>query len=246
MPSPLFTFKGVNKVMQLRVVHVSDTHGRLPLLSGRADVVVHSGDWAPNRHDEDDPHKDGTLYAKPDREEEFQAEWFDKSAKDIAEWLNGRPLIYCPGNHCFHDPTARLRAEGIDFVNLGVQRLYEYTENIPFFGFPFCPQDVHPWNYALGGEAMAREIERMRAILEDKRQIMLVAHCPPGGILDKGRAGTGYGNTQLASFLSYSSVDVKAVLCGHIHADHGVFFDTDAHLIISNAATAVHNLVFEF
>ncbi len=200
----------------------------------------------PNRHDDDDSFKPGSMYGKPDREESFQQRWIDDNILRIKNWLGGRPLIYCPGNHDYYDPTHRLRAEGIDFVNLGVQRLYEYDESVCFFGFPFCPSTVIPWNYATGGDAMQQEIDRMRAILAMKKNVILVAHAPPNGILDVARSGASWGNPALTSFLQYGGMDIKAVLCGHVHPSNGIFFDNDAPLIVSNAATTVHNLSFDF
>lgn len=230
--------------MKIRFVHVSDSHGNFPPL-GTGDVVVHSGDLMPNRHDDADPFKPGTQWGKPEREMSFQERWIDANARRIKDWVGGRPFFFCPGNHDFYDPTARLVAEGVHIRHLGVKHI-DYYDGVPLFGFPFCPSNVHPWNYATDPAGMEQEIARMRAILVNEREIILVAHCPPGGILDKSRSGTRYGNPALTDFLDHGGMDVKAVFCGHVHEDHAIWLDPDSHLLISNAATVVNHVEMQF
>jgi Icc-related predicted phosphoesterase len=230
--------------MKVRFVHVSDTHGDFPHL-GLGDIVVHSGDLMPNRNDDVDPFKFGSRYGKPEREVDFQERWIDANATKIKGWIGQRPFIYCPGNHDYYDPAPRLKAEGVQVVNLGVSKLEQY-DGIPFYGFPFCTSGVHPWNYATGPNDMAREIERMRADLAQEREVILVAHCPPGGILDLSNRGARYGNPALTEFLSKGGIDVRAVLCGHVHADHAIWIDPYTHLLVSNAATTVHYIEMQF
>lgn len=121
------------------------------------------------------------IPGKPEREEAFQADWVDRNAGRIKAWLKGLPLIFCPGNHDFYDPTDRLRAEGVTCVNLAKKRLYRF-DGIPFIGLPYCPANVHPWNYAVGDEEMAKEVGRMGVILaaEGVQEAVVVAHCPGG------------------------------------------------------------------
>lgn len=229
--------------VRLRVIHVSDTHGRLPHLGYRGDVVVHSGDFMPNRHDTDPPDGAESRYGTPDREETFQKEWIDRQAKALKAWIGDRLFFFCPGNHDYYDPTARLQAEGVQIINLGETGV-EHYQGVPFYGFPYCPSNVHPWTNALGRTDMEKEIERMKKDLRKEKDIILVAHCPPGGVLDKNRQGALNGNPCLTDFINYSGVELKAVLCGHVHADHGILVDFG--LVISNAATTVHNFVFDF
>ncbi len=229
--------------MKQRLFHVSDTHGHFPLLRGRADFVVHSGDFFPNRHNDADPRQPGTLFGRPDREEEFQTEWLNQQAGTIKEWLGGRDLLYCPGNHDYYDPTDRLAQEGVACVNLSKVRPY-YRDGILYYGLPQCPYDVRPWNYSTPVQDMIREVTRMGEILKGEVEVVLVAHCPPAGILDKARTGTHYGNTALTNYLAYESYSIKAVLCGHIHEDHGITLS--GGVLISNAACSVHNLELEF
>ena len=200
----------------------------------------------PNRHDDADPFKPGTMFGKPDREESYQKDWIDRHATRIKSWLGGRKMIFCPGNHDYHDPTPRLRAEGVDAVTLSQAEPLHMHDGVPFTGFPYCPMGVLPWNYALDANGMNLELEHLSEVIEARaaREIMLVAHCPPGGILDKGDLGDRFGNGSLTSWLQYKGHDIKAVLCGHVHPDNGVYVGD--WLVISNAATTVHNLTFEF
>lgn len=230
--------------MKLRFFHTSDTHGEFPPIEGHADFVVHSGDWFPNRHDNADPWKPGNRAGKPHHEHAFQAAWVDKHASRIKVWVGSRRIIYCPGNHDYYDPTDRLKAEGVEVINLGVKRIW-YQDGIPFIGFPYCPANVHPWNYALETAEMEREIGRMEIILagEGAKEIVIVAHCPPAGILDKSH-GTHYGNPQLTEFLAKTDLDIRALLCGHVHYDNAVTLS--GSVLVSNAATVVHNIEMTF
>lgn len=228
--------------MKLRLAHVSDTHGRLPLLRGRADIVVHSGDFMPNRFDEmlPDPVSKKSLRGVPYEEEEFQTEWVDRNASALKEWIGGREFLFCAGNHDFIDPTPRMRAEGIKATNITSRTHWEV--GVPFIGFPWCPYDVRPWNYAITVQDMKRETERLKQMLiEGGAESILVAHCPPAGFFDMSR-GISYGNTSLATLLSFGTQDPPlALLCGHIHADHGMAYEDG--MLISQAATVVHNLL---
>jgi Icc-related predicted phosphoesterase len=228
--------------MKLRLSHVSDTHGHLPFLKGRTDIVVHSGDFMPNRFDdaEPDPVTKQSLRGVPYEEEAFQTEWIDQHATAIKQWLGGRAFFFCAGNHDFVDPTPRLRAEGIKAVNL-TSRVHTY-DGLSFIGFPWCPYDVRPWNYAIPIRDMQREVDRLKQMIsEGGPEVILVAHCPPAGLFDVSR-GTSYGNTALANLLSYGTHDpLLALLCGHIHTDHGVAYEDG--MLVSQAATTVHNLM---
>jgi Icc-related predicted phosphoesterase len=91
---------------------------------------------------------------------------------------------------------------------------------------------------------MAKYIDEMDAAMKDYENVVIAAHCPPMGILDKARGGVSYGNSLMANYLSYKALNVRAFLCGHIHEDHGITMFSN--ILISNAACVVHNLQLEF
>jgi len=227
--------------VKIRIAHTSDTHGRFPSLRGRADIIIHSGDFMPNRFDEaePDPITKRSPRGTPCEEEPYQTEWIDQNASTIKRWIDGRTFLFCAGNHDFIDPTPRLRAEGIDAVDLTSRT--HWRDGVPFIGFPWCPYDVRPWNYAIPTLDMQREAQRLgQMLVEGGSETILVAHCPPAGHFDVAR-GTSYGNTALANLLSYGTQDPPlALLCGHIHEDHGVAYEDG--MLISQAATVVHHL----
>lgn len=229
--------------MRVSYLHLSDTHGDFPPLLGRAGIIIHSGDFMPNRHNNEDPFKPGTMFGKPDNEVEFQRKWVEENATIIKGWFGTRKVLYCPGNHDFYDPTERLRKEGVDFVNLATERAYK-LDGVVYAGFPFCPWDVRPWNYALPIQNMKAAVEGLRKEVEPYPEVVLVAHCPPANILDRARSGTRYGNTTLAIALAYELPQVMAVFCGHVHDDYGVSLVGD--ILVSNAATVVHRIELEF
>lgn len=229
--------------MKIRLFHVSDMHGDFPEMWGRGDWVIISGDMMPNRHDEKDPWKPGSQFGVPDREAAFQQEWVTKNLGNFAKWIGKRKAVFSPGNHDYFNPTDLMRSVGIDFTYLGAHDVH-HVDGIPFYGFPYCPWDVRPWNWATDVKAMQGHVETMKARLQKEGEAVIVAHCPPAGILDRGRGGTHYGNTSLTNYLAYEAFSVKAVLSGHVHEDHGVTYS--GGVIISNAARSVHNLEIEF
>jgi predicted phosphodiesterase len=55
----------------VKILHISDTHGRMPELRGEHDVIVHSGDMLPNR-----------SFGISAIEETFQRYWVEEHARE--------------------------------------------------------------------------------------------------------------------------------------------------------------------
>jgi len=207
--------------------HISDTHGQFPKLSPRSQLVVHSGDFMPNL-------AKGPSEVVFDREVEYQEWWIRENFGEIMSWLGDRYMLLCPGNHDFFDPVPLLKEKGLAIHNLNQQRL-EF-DGFSFYGLPFVPWLAGRWNYEMREEEMAKEVKQIGEV------DILVAHCPPAGILDWTDTNLGYkaGNSSLANWLSYECKKLpQYLLCGHFHGSYGI--NNLNGLLVSNAATRCHS-----
>lgn len=220
----------------MRLLHVSDNHSILYPLKEieTCDVVVHSGDFLPNTRS---VHTSGSLGA----EKAFQKSWVIRNIPQLKDWLQGKPFLLTPGNHDFIDPCEIMRQEGIDARNL--------TENIVtfgdtrFYGFPYIPWMGGGWNFEEFPPAMIEKVDKLVRQANDELFDVIVAHCPPFGIMDKNHWGQNCGNQAMMRALEGKfSFWPKAYLCGHIHESHGMGYlespsSTEEKMLISNAAT---------
>jgi Icc-related predicted phosphoesterase len=225
----------------LRISHCSDNHGHLTPLSPLASLIVCSGDFLPNE-------AKGPSEVAFKREVEYQEFWVRQNISDIAEWLSGRPLLFSSGNHDFIDPCPILREFGLDAINID-NKIVEHSGR-RFYGFPFVPWIQGRWNFELVIKDMVSKVEEMGKVCNEGRVDILVAHCPPYGILDELTGfywGTHGGNTSLANLINYQWMP-EFILSGHFHDAAGIRLLTRAHsqidiqmnCIVSNAATKVH------
>ncbi len=226
----------------LRLSHISDSHGYLVPASPLASLIVHSGDFLPNL-------AKGPSEVVFDREVEYQDFWVRQNIEAISEWLGGRPLLLCRGNHDFIDLTKLLRELGLDAINIEGQ-VVEHSDK-RFYGFPYVPWIQGRWNFELNNEEMSKAVEVMRKHIEDANfgsDDILVAHCPPAGCLDDMQgfySGLKNGNRSLANLLTYSFMPAY-LLCGHFHDATGIrvlrdeIGDGVLSCLVSNAARTVH------
>jgi len=199
----------------VRILHISDTHGEMSMLRGQFDLVVHSGDLQPNR-------TRGSV-----TEGAFQEHWVRSNATRLRHWLGDTPFLFCPGNHDFFDPQEIARDVGIDWTTLG-NKAHE-VEGLRFVGLPYVPFFRGEWNYETCSIELMRKTYRL---LESTKPDVLVAHCPPHGILDDTH-GTHIGNRALTEWLKTRST-LKAILCGHCHESAAL--ETFQGCTVSNAA----------
>lgn len=94
----------------MRALHVSDTHGLLERLDSSAEIILHSGDFLPNR-------SRGIMPI----EKSFQESWVHGNRKKLVDWIGDRRFVFTPGNHDYIDPCGQLREYGIDAHNLHTQ-----------------------------------------------------------------------------------------------------------------------------
>lgn len=214
----------------MRIIHCSDTHGRLPVLPKDGEFVIHSGDYLPNA-------SRGNLTI----ELPFQERWIRANAENLKEWLGGRSFLFSSGNHDFIDPCPIMVECGIDAINLNDKvTLYK---GLNFYGFPYVPFIAGEWAGEKHLPEMHDEMNRMlRRIKDSEAKIdILVSHAPPFGVLDV-YMNEHLGNTLMTNMMAYQEMDPlpRYYLCGHIHESHG-----SAELFgvtISNAATRVHSI----
>lgn len=206
------------------IAQFSDTHGlpRKPVPEA-ADVVVHSGDLCPNR-------TRGNRSIEPP----YQIQWLEKTARDWARWLGGRMLLLVEGNHDFVDPAAILRRYGINALNLGLHAAPVDVGGLTFAGLSDIPWIEGEWAH----EEQEVDIHQHFTRLMDQKPDVIIAHCPPAGVLDDPFDYVNYriGSTSIATILSYHEHEPLAYLCGHCHERGGKEARVRSTLI-SNAAT---------
>lgn len=203
-------------------IHISDTHGTLPVLTGldEVDFVVHSGDFMPNR-------TRGLRVI----EESFQEAWLEKEADRIRQWLGGKPLLLVPGNHDFIDPTAVLGFREVNAILLddravGLGGLY-------FWGHKWTPYFTGEWAWEESEAALRARLDIVPAHVN-----VMVSHGPPYGVLDRNARGQRCGSVALRHWLQDRGESVKACLVGHIHEAGGGVVTWPSGLLVSNAATS--------
>ncbi len=219
-------------------LHISDTHGRLdPLDLEGVDLIVHSGDFLPS-------------FSWGDRQHDTprQREWLYQSAARIRDWTGGLPVLHCQGNHDFFSSTSVesiLRDNGCKWTD--ITNRSDEIAGLVWYGLPWVPQ-YGTCNYGCELDELYRRTEDALRAEPD----ILVAHCPPWGVLD---LSAGYhpfggrpvppehiGNPALTAWLMRDDVKRPAhILCGHVHESHG--YANVGATAVSNAATTQHRIV---
>lgn len=220
----------------MRLCHVSDTHGNLPRLYGRYDVIIHTGDLFPNSQH--------VFTGNKVQEAVFQEEWLKSRLEDFKAWLMGHPFLYVPGNHDFMHPDRMehiLRAAGLEV--LGLTDKVTTFRGVNFYGFPYIPYIDGSWNYERQLPEMQQEVSKMMEELNKTYVDVLACHAPPYKILDLSIGNEILGSTAIADGLDYKlgrDMLPQVYLCGHIHEAHGVAVRNG--ILVSNAATT-RNLI---
>lgn len=224
----------------IRFTHLSDTHGIWPGYfsdtfppSKNVDFVVHSGDMAPNNSDIP-RHLRPTLERK--KEEAYQENWWKGNLEALKKELSGRPFIFIRGNHDFFDPLQLLLNADINAFCVENRRkvITVKDHDLVFYGLPQIPYLSGEWNFETRLDEMKEYVEKIPEC------DILLAHCPPYGILSHPeKDGKQGGNSALTHWLDYGSEFLpKYILTGHMHESRGIFVYNDT--VISNAATTMH------
>ena len=209
----------------MKILHCSDLHGRhLNKISDDVDLVINSGDWMPSSN-------------PLSKEISFQEDWLKTNGQRIKDYLNNKTLLFASGNHDFCDPVPILSKIGVRIINI-TDHLYIHKDSgLSFYGFPYIPFIYNHWNNERELPEMVKEFDSMIETIKGARldQIdILVAHCPPYGILDKNREGSSIGNRVLINRIDYCDFSPNYILCGHVHENSGVV--SYNYITISNAA----------
>jgi Icc-related predicted phosphoesterase len=212
------------------IQHISDNHGYFPDLPGEFDVVVCSGDFFPynknqslgKRNIELEPNR---TSAKRKAEIEFQKKWLFTNIETIREWIKGKPFIWCSGNHDFLNPCQILNDYGIETIDLD-NKVVEY-KGLVWYGFPYIPELRNCWNFECTHDRLRKEVNIFLQRLKDAEMFhkldIIVAHCPPNGILDMTDKEEHIGNPFINSAITYQLTNpLKLYLCGHVHPANGI------------------------
>lgn len=206
--------------MKHRICLVSDLHGTFPELPD-CDLVIDAGDRMPNE-----------TRGYVDQEKITQRIWVEDNLEKFKMWLGKRTYIYTQANHCYHSMEYQLRYKA------GLLETYDVTDKpfhwkgINIYGFRYIPRMSGEW----AGECTPQEMENhlrwmQMIILEDSTEEqwkpdsfnILLAHCPPYGILDEYGDGHHGGNSVLATKIIYGfmKVNFDLILSGHVHTQGG-------------------------
>jgi Icc-related predicted phosphoesterase len=216
---------------RMRIMHISDTHGTLPTLYGRFDLVLHSGDLFPNSHHRAEGNKN--------REMAFQLQWLRDTIPEFKKQLRGHPFLYVPGNHDFLHPDLmeyEMRSEGIEAIGL-TNKITSY-HNVNFYGFPYVPFIDGSWNYECQIPEMQVEVDKMVEQLNSTFVDVMTCHSPPFKSLDLTIGNEIIGSTVIANALDYKinkEMMPPTYLCGHVHEAAGITVRNG--VLISNMAT---------
>jgi len=226
----------------VNLLHFSDSHGRVPTpIEGQDhDLVVCSGDLLPDRYPRKaDRERYNLPYSLPGSPA-HQERWLRTQQTRFVDLARGKPFLFCPGNHDFFDPVPILREWGIEAYDL-TERVVEVA-GWRFYGFPYCPWAGGVYNYEIKPPEMRGRLDSMLGFLHSDAFDVLVAHCPPFGVLDTAKDGQQYGNTAMRdAFAPEENRRPLLYLCGHIHPSAGV--KTVRDMPVSNAATTKRVLV---
>ena len=211
----------------MKILHLSDLHSiHPPKVPDDIDLIVNSGDWLPNAPTD-------SIYA----DIACQERWIEDNAEQIKSWTNGKLMLWSCGNHDRINPAKYLSKIGTRIINI-TNQLYTHKESgLSFYGFPFIPYIEGWWNHERELPEMVKEFDSMLETIKDAGldQIdILVAHCPPYGILDKNREGSSIGNRVLINRIDYCDFSPNYILCGHVHENSGLV--SYNYITISNAA----------
>jgi Icc-related predicted phosphoesterase len=230
------------------LVHISDTHSTFPKLPGTDEIVVCSGDFFPN-----------STRGIREIEENYQTQWLIENLPTFKKWIGNRKFLFCSGNHDFIDPCRILQQEGIRAVN--ITNTWREHNGISFYGFPYIPWIAGEWNYECHVPEMQRNVAKLKEVIATKGVDVLVAHCPPYGILDADfvikddnniivpKWAEHCGNRSLTNLLSYEMEEIprelrpRYLLCGHMHGHYGRI--NTLGVTISQAATRTHVVEIE-
>lgn len=212
--------------------HFSDSHGGNLNVFGKADIVVHSGDFLP----------DPPFFATKESAAQWQSNWLNNKAKEYKLYINNKPFIFCSGNHDYLDgEEVELILRNYNINATCINDKHFTFNDIKFYGFPWIKYINGYFNYELSDNGMNIKCDELKEALSNSYTNVLVAHGPmTNGLCVEGTKD--YGNKILEDALL--SLDKESVpdtmLVGHIHLAKGIKFRYDLNMLIVNSATTSH------
>lgn len=218
----------------MRVAHISDTHGTFPEIPEDVDLIVHSGDFLPNK-----------TRGLRDIEPKYQRNWLGHKKEQLRAWIGKRKFVICKGNHDFFGPLGQaLRNFGIDAYD--ITNSWLELDGLTFYGFPYIPYIIGEWNYEAVYVDMVKKVQEFHREIVEKKGMpkILVAHSPLAGFFDTIDFRE-VGNAALSRYFMYDVPDrlPEWFMCGHIHYRGGI--DVWNGMKISQAACRIHLMQIE-
>ena len=220
----------------MKILHTSDLHlygksyRKLVAFNEDFDLWLDTGDHFPNVGR---THKTNMTIDKV-METQFQTRWVDYKqwGTKLANWLDGRPVVFVSGNHDFISLGTVLK-------RAGYKEVYEVTpEGVEVAGHKFAGFREIPY---MEGEWMGETID-FNDLVEGTMASgadLLVTHGPAAGILDE----AGYGISKLMSHLTHAPHGFTHHFFGHCHAQGGQVVDEMGIQFINGAGHKIVHTV---
>lgn len=186
----------------MKVLATADLHGNLPAIPD-CDVLLIAGDICPD------------FLTKWDKGREHQRQWLDFSFRPWLEELRDRSVevVGIAGNHDWVFERSWLWQQ----LELPWTYLLDNLVTVcglRIFGTPWVP-NLPGWAFYGSPAMLEARAEMIPAGLD-----ILLSHGPPYQTRDRVCGGYHVGDRHLAE--SLPAVAPRAVVCGHIHEDHGI------------------------
>ena len=240
----------------MNISHISDLHGKPPRGNKSADILIISGDLAPNNVDNFAFYYKGALipqkrvsqlsrlgmkafdFRKIDTKAEaiYQTDWIHKVALPTIKQRGFAldDVIFVNGNHDFFDPTdifPNSLFQGSKTITLGGKKFGLVSGVLPY---------VNEWNDEVSDDVIQERIASLDPDID-----ALVTHVPPYGILDDGYDAVSIGSQSVARaiFGKHSSdtpyfTKLRLHTFGHAHDSRGKAKHEieGRHIVFSNAS----------
>lgn len=198
---------------ELKLVCISDTHGLYDFsqMKERGDVLVIAGDSF--RHH--------VMNCRRNPQGDALGQLDELHALDAAVGKLGfAHALIVAGNHDWI-------FQALDTANFKIQLRYlRYLEDeecvidgVKFYGFPWTPEFC---GWAFMRERRSKSLKHKVMAIDDDTDV-LISHGPPWGLRDRSYVTNGHVGCELLREKIDAMVNLKYVICGHIHGARGSF-----------------------
>jgi Icc-related predicted phosphoesterase len=192
----------------MRAVILSDTHDLLSLIRvPDADLLIHCGDatgWG-------------------------SAEQIARFNEELAALPHPYKIVISGNHDLLFDEDPETARKLLDPSITYLQDTAVVINGVKIFGTPWVPGLGEAKHNAFTLPTRGIEISERRKAIPDDADI-IVAHCPPAGILD-----SGYGCTSLRWRIE--EIRPKLVAFGHVHSGYGTYTDPESGVRYVNGAS---------